>query len=398
MSSRRAHAIARTLPWLIFALTASAAAAGYVLLAANGAPDLLQQIVLGVVFIGYAMVGALIASRRPEHRIGWILLGIPSFTGLGFTTEQYAIYAAAQPEALPVAGVAAWLASWTWFPGLGLLGFGLLLFPTGRLPSGRWRPILWLLIASIPVNSALFALAPTAAAGDFGFENPLGILPASLVSALEAPAGLLMVAAIVFSAAAPIVRFRHARSVERDQLKWFLSAAGLLAIVLPLSLVAEEVAPDGLSALLFPAALAGLPVAIGVAILRHRLFDIDLLINRALVYGALTVVLGAVYVGAILLLQGLLNPITGGGTLAVAASTLAVAALFRPVRIRVQAAVDRRFYRSRYDAGRTVAAFSGQLRGDVDLDALTDRLADTAADTMRPASVSVWLKQTEQAR
>ncbi len=384
----------RALPWAVFAVTLVSAMAGYLLLAPNGAQDVAEQVVLGVVFIGYALVGALIASLRPNNRIGWILIAVPTLTGLGFTAEQYAQFAGSDPS-LPLAGLASWLATWLWFPGLGLLGFGLLLFPTGRLASRRWRPVAWLLGASIATISGLFAFGPTAE-GDVGYENPLAILPEELVSTLEGPTGLLMALMIVVSAAAPLVRFRRAHGVERDQLKWFLSAAALLAISTPLAMALEGVLPDPISSLLFPIGLAALPIAIGVAILRHRLFDIDLIINRTLVYGATIALLAAVYAVAVLGFQALLQPITGSGDLAVAASTLLVVALFQPLRRRVRSTVDRRFYRSRYDAALVVQRFTGRLRDQVELDHLTDELHGSIADALQPASVAIWIREARK--
>lgn len=382
----------RVVPWLATSVTASVAALGYVLLAANGAPDLAMQVATGVSFIAYALVGSLIASRRPDNPIGWILIGTASFTGFGFAAEQYARLSVASPEPMPLAGVAAWLASWLWHPGFGLLGLGLLLFPTGRLPSGRWRPVLWLLTGSMIAVTVLFAFSPI---GDSALPaNPLGLLPPALAAALEVPVTILFAVWILAAASAPLVRLRRARGIERLQLKWFFSAAALLAIVV----FVESVASDVLGSIpgswiIFPIALATIPAAIGVAILRHRLFDIDLIINRTLVYAALTVFLGAAYAVAVLVLQAVLNPIAGGGPLAVAAATLAVAALFQPARRRIQGIVDRRFYRSRYDVARTVEAFSLRLRDELDLATLTDELAGVAGRAMQPSAISVWLRR-----
>ena len=385
----------RLLPWTAFALTAGFAAVGYGLLAANGAPDLAEQIILGSVFIAYALVGALIASLRRGNRIGWILIAIPALTGVGFTAEQYAVYASSASAPMPAEELAVLLANTLWFPALGLLALGLLLYPTGSLASERWRPVAWLLGASILALSLLFALTPPAEA-EGPYANPLAVLPPGAVPVLEATFTLVCLVTLVLAAGSLLVRLRHARGVERQQIKWFLAAATLFGVTIPISLVSEGTALEPIaSTLIFPAALATLPVAIGVAILRYRLFDIDLLINRTLVYGALTVVLGGVYAAAVLLLQGLLRPVTGGGTLAVAASTLAVAALFQPARRRIQRFVDRRFYRSRYDLARTVEAFSLRLRSDLSVESLTGELTAAADHTMRPASVSVWLRRND---
>jgi hypothetical protein len=383
----------RAVPWAVTALALAAAAGGFVLLAANGAPDLPEQIALSAAFLGYALVGALIASLRPGNRIGWVLIAIPTLTGIGFTAEQYAVFAATTPSPMPAEVLAAWLATWAWYPGLGLLGFGLLLYPSGRLASHRWRPIAWLLGISIALISALFAFSPTPV-GDGPFTNPLAVLPSEAIAALEGVSSLLFLVTIVASAAAPLVRMRTARGIERQQLKWFLAAASLLALTLAISLFAAGSPLEWFSnVVLFPAALAAVPLAIGVAILRYRLFDIDLIINRTLVYGALTVVLALVYTSAVLVLQGLLSPITGGGTLAVAASTLAVAALFQPLRSRIQRVVDRRFYRARYDLTRTVEAFSQRLRDQLDLESLSHELLTAAEGTMHPVSATVWLRE-----
>jgi hypothetical protein len=289
----------------------------------------------------------------------------------------------------------AWLSVWPFFPSLLLAGPLLfLLFPDGRLPSRRWRPVAWFVVVTVAAITVGAALKP-GPLGEAPFthvDNPVGI-PGTrgFFEGMQA-FGFLVVLAVPLCVAALVRRLRRARGEERQQLKWFAYTAVAFAVaVVAGALVPHEAA--GQLLILFGVSL--IPVGAGIAILRHRLYDIDVVINRTLVYAGLTATLAATYLGSVLLLQLALNPITSGSSLAVAVSTLGVAALFRPARARIQSVVDRRFYRRKYDAGQTLEDFSARLREQVDLEALGGELRSVVADTMQPAHVSLWLRSPE---
>jgi hypothetical protein len=277
--------------------------------------------------------------------------------------------------------------------------FGLLLFPTGRLPSRRWRPVVWLAVGGLLALFVTAAFAP-GPMQDVGVDNPLGVdVGIDLWNPLRAVGVVALLIAVAASILSLVVRYRAAQTVERQQIQWLMYAGMLVAVALCAVAVLETVggpatAPYG--ELIPSFALATVPVATGIAILRYRLFDIDVVVNRTLVYGGLTVSLGAAYVGSVLLLQLVLSPLTEASGLAVAASTLTVAALFRPVRSRIQAVVDRRFFRRKYDATRTLVAFGVRLRDELDVDALGNDLQAVVRDTMQPDQVSLWLRRADR--
>jgi hypothetical protein len=295
-----------------------------------------------------------------------------------------------------------WLGNWAWAPALGLfMTFALLLFPDGRLPSHRWRPVAWLSAASIVLICVPGGAWSWPQRGVGLVEsNQEGLEHAPRLVPLLGQAGiLLMLLCGLASAVALLVRFRRSRGVERQQLKWFafagvVTVAGIVLIILPISY--GLISP--VSVLVALPVLVSMPVAAGVAIVRHRLYDIDRIINRTLVYGLLTTLLAAVYAGLVLIL----GQVFGGvgrdpPSWAVAGATLAVAALFQPARRRIQAVVDRRFNRRKYNASKTVEAFSVRLRDEVDLDALAAELLAVADQTMQPTTVSLWLRPVPQA-
>ena len=349
------------------------------------------DVVLAVALLVYPTVGLVVASRRPENAIGWLFCGAGIPLAVSSFSYAYATYALVTvPGSLPAGEVASWLSNWVQLPALfGVPALLFLLFPDGHLPGRRWRPVLWLTVAAMVGFSLAAALRPGAMT-DAAVKtiNPVGIAGAApVLDVLSAMAGLAALLSIVLGVTSLSLRFRRAHGVERLQLKWFASAALLFAVACVCGFV---LFPDNDVAfgLLIVGAFSLIPIAAGVAILRYRLYDIDVVINRALVYGALTATLGATYL-ALVLLIGLA---VGHSGFAVAVSTLAVAALFRPARSRIQGTVDRRFYRRRYDAVRTLEAFGGRLREEVDLDALTADLQGVVADTVQPAHVSVWLR------
>ena len=275
--------------------------------------------------------------------------------------------------------------------------FLLLLFPTGRLPSPRWRPVLWAAVAGIVLFTIAAWLSPMSLDLRLtSVANPLGLKLESALRLVEA-FYLVLPLLIVTSGTAVIVRFRGSRGEERQQLKWFAYAVAVMTLMFAgwFSLVLAGLAPEG--RLVYALPLFGLPVAVGIAILRHRLYDIDVVINRTLVYGSLTFTLAATYVICVVALQQVFRVLTGGESqLAVVASTLAIAALFGPLRRRVQSFIDRRFYRGRYDAARTLEVFSAKLRDETDLDQLNTELLAVVRDTVQPASAGLWLRSPSE--
>lgn len=360
--------------------------------------SVLVGVVFGLVALALATVGALVASRRPENPIGWIFLGVAAAIGVGGGfAGGYAAYGLLnEPGSLPAARLFAWLAHFVIEGGGLLLGsfvIVMLLFPDGRPPSRRWRALVWLVALAAVVSQLATAFGTEDLPAFPGVQNPLRIGFAG--SVLQAAGDWLILVILVTSLAAAaslVVRFRRSRGVARQQLKWIVGAGAFLALAaatgpfwwLVVPTVGEVVWP-----LLFATALTAIPGAVGIAILRYRLYDIDRIVNRALVYGVLTVLLAAVYAGVTV---GL-GTLVGESSLVVAASTLLVAALFRPARRWIQGLIDRRFYRQKYDAARTLEAFTARLREEVDLDSLTEDLLGVVRDTMQPAWASVWLAE-----
>lgn len=344
----------------------------------------------------YAVVGWLLATRRSENPLGWIFLVIGlSQVGESFVTMAAVYGLVVAPGAVPGAGLMAWISTWLWAPGFGLfVTFSVLLFPDGQLPSPRWRAVA--LLAGV----AIFLLAvPTAIAAwpVRGADLIMGtVQPSEPANTLQF-AGLVLIAVLaVASVTSLVVRFRRADGLERRQLAWFTWAAvPAFAFVL----VSGFVTYPQILWLLGTAFIAPLlPVAIGIAILRYRLYDIDRIVSRTILYVLLSAPLIAAFVGAVLVLEAVLAPLTGGSTLAVAASTLVAAALFAPLRTRLQRPVDRRFNRARYDADRTISSFGERLRDQIDLAALGQELEQLAAISMEPTSSRLWVRETESHR
>jgi hypothetical protein len=350
-----------------------------------------------VTILSFSTMGAVIASRRPDNPIGWLFYAIGFVGGVRLLSTEYAAYSLVAQSGLSLGGEAlAWIASWLWVPDVGLYLLLALLFPNGRLPSARWRPITGLIGVVVIIGTVAVALSPGPIRGLEPIENPLGMegfpnVPV-LTEALLYALGLVALASV-------LVRLRRSRVVERQQIKWFAYAAVLLATSAIITYVLSEASSlRWLGWVAFVPGMvgnAGMPIAVGVAILRYRLYEIDILINRTLVYGALTATLVAVYFGGVASAQAIFRQLTGEveqPQLAIVVSTLVIAALFNPLRRRVQAFVDRRFYRSKYDARKTLEAFSAKLRDETDLDALSDDLVGVVRETMQPAHVSLWLR------
>jgi len=354
----------------------------------------------GVVFIAvFASTGALVASRIPGNPIGWLLcLAALAFTvgGVCVSVSEYALVHQWQRT---VVTASAWVGTYVWMLGVGPAAtFLLLLFPDGRLPSPRWRPVAWLAGVAMVVTIAGLALAP-GRIENTRVTNPIGVASGTTVMDFVTTGGLvLLFISILASCVSLVARYRAARREQRQQLKWIAWSVPFVLTWLGASIWVESTqsgdAAIDIANALVSIGLTVVPVAIGIAMLRHRLYDIDVVINRTLVYGALTVTLAAFYLGSVLLLQRALGPLTQDSELAVAASTLAVAALFRPARARIQAVVDQRFFRRKYDAARTVESFTGRLRQQVDLESVSDDLRGVVRETVQPAHVSLWLRGT----
>jgi hypothetical protein len=346
---------------------------------------------------GFATMGAVLTARRPRNPIGWVFLAVALGVAVEGFTLQYAIRALAiAPGSLPLGWFMAWLSQILGPMGTLPLALLLLLFPNGRLPSRRWRPLVWVLGVCTVFLTLGFALYPGSLDLGGGRQIPtsigIKIPPWVLAPVLVFPVWYV---ALLASAAAPLVRLRRATGDERLQLKWLAYAAGVVASVgLVASLIVNDhpLVGNSLGVLVVVGVGVGFPVATGIAILKYRLYDIDRLISRTLVYGLLTAVLGLGYVAGVLLLRQLTGAVTGSSSLAVAGSTLAMAALFQPARSWIQQVVDRRFNRRRYDAARTIQTFSARLREQVDLDTLTQELLTVIGRTMQPTTASLWLR------
>jgi hypothetical protein len=366
-----------------------------ILALANGTfqQDATNQAMLFVGFTAFMIVGALIVAHRPGNAIGWIFSAIALLAFTGQLASQYAIYAyATRPGSLPGAILAAWYGSWQWFLILALtLIFTPLLFPTGRLLSPRWRPVAWLAGVTTAVLTALtFLQTELRTVEDQVIANPIGVAAVGNLEESPVISALILLLTVLAAVAigSLVLRFRRSRGEERQQLKWFTYSAALA----PLSVLGDAL-PAVVGDLLFDVPIVFLPVAAGIAILRYRLYDIDRLINRTLVYGLLTALLGGVYVGAVLVLGQVFGGVTGDPpNWVVAGATLAVAALFQPARRRIQAVVDRRFNRRKYDAAETIDAFGARLRDQVDLDTLSTELLAVVDQTMQPTRILLWLR------
>jgi hypothetical protein len=350
---------------------------------------------LSTLTVSFSVVGALIASHRPENSIGWIFLAVGFCYGLLSAADEYAIYALlTNPGALPLGAEASWLGQWIWAPELGLsLVFLPLLFPDGHPPSHRWRPVGWLggLSIGLTVVSSMILLWPERGSALLtGDESPSHVVQV-LIDFIALP--MLFVAGLG-AVISVLVRFRRARGDERQQIKWFASAAALTVVWIIVFGQSTRGLPEAIVALSGLLVIPSIPIATGIAILRYRLYDIDLIINRTLVYGSLSASLALVYFGGVATTQAIFRALTGQEQqpqLAVVVSTLAIAALFMPLRRRIQSFIDSRFYRRKYDARKTLEAFSAKLREETDLNTLSDDLVTVVRRTMQPKHVSVWL-------
>jgi hypothetical protein len=389
--------IASWLAWAVCALALALTALTVLLiglLLRSDTPIYYYWLETSMVAVGYSTVGAIVASRLPESPIGWLFCAIGLIFGVSHFSAEYAAYALVAPSrSLPAGEVCAWLTSWVWVGGLGLIVFLDLLFPNGRLPSARWRWFARFTAIVLLPAAILGALSPGLILSST-LNNPLGIegLP-NASKEIEA----FMYALVAVGASSMLARLRHAGTIERQQIKWFAYAT---AVAISGVILKNTVYPPvgvmwvwWVGLVLTTVGVVSSPVAMGIAIFRYRLYEIDTLINRTLVYAPLTALLVALYFGAIVLLQSVFVALTGEqSTLAVVASTLLIAALFNPLRRRIQSLIDRSFYRRKYDAAKTLEGFSLKLRDETDLEALSDDLVGVVRETMQPAHASLWLR------
>jgi len=346
----------------------------------------------------FATLGALIASRRPGNVIGWILLASGVFGGVNMFSGQYATVALA-PDGppLPAGALAAWFATQTQSTYVVFLLFLVLLFPDGMLPSRRWRPLAWAIGIFLAVTLVIGALSPGPFPDFPSASNPFGVVEAMPPGPVLAAGQLGGLACVVATLLSLILRFYFSRGEERLQLKWFTYAV-TVGISTPLLLSSFVPAVfQVIGQLAWTLGFLSIPLSIGVAILKYRLYDIDRLINRTLVYGALTASLVLVYVGSVASLQYALRSLTGETSqLVIVASTLVIAALFNPLRRRIQSFIDRRFYRRKYDARKTLEEFGARLRNETDLESLSDDLVAVVRETVQPSHTSLWLREPER--
>jgi len=373
--------------WGVCALSLALTALNFLLIASNvslNTPAYAFWPELTSIAVGYAVIGAIIASRLPNHPIGWICCAIGLIAAVDHFGGEHAVYALlALPHSLPGGEAMLWLQGWFWMLFIGLIVFLLLLFPTGRLPSTRWRPFAW--VSGAVISGGV--IWSSVISPDVGFNAP------------PSPVQLSVLLLGGVAAASLVVGRRGARGVERQQIKWLLYVGPIFFVASGLHIGFYYFwLPEGswglwASYLLVIVGGLSVPIAIGVAILRYRLYEIDIIINRTLVYGSLTAMLVALYFGGIVVLQRLFVLLTGQqSTLAIVASTLLIAALFPPLRRGIQSFIDRRFYRRKYDARKTLEAFSAKLRDETDLQALNNNLVAVVRETMQPAHVSLWLR------
>ncbi|MGH3147625.1 MAG: hypothetical protein ACRDTR_17670 [Rubrobacter sp.] len=401
------------LAWSLWALSLASAVASVVLRSLTiGAPKMVSQepLVFDIWFLlvslSFATVGALVASRQPGNAIGWIFCALGVCNSLAVAGQGYAIYALLTgPAYLTGGAVANWLSSLLAGPIVfAMFALVLLLFPDGRPLSRRWRPFVWLDLIAVALIF-VFAFKPGPLDTSLlDANNPFGIEGAGALLEALGIAGIFLTLAVAIAGAVSLVlRLRRSRGDERQQLKWFVFAGAVFCAAFATGPVLWSLPPSSgfgwIWTVLFLSAVSTIPAATGIAMLKYRLYDIDLVINKTLVYVSLTATLAFAYLGGVISSQYILRTLTGGGSqLAVVASTLIIAAMFNPFRRRIQGFIDRLFYRRKYDAAKTLETFSAKLRDETDLDALGDELVVAVRETMQPEHASLWLRDTEEVR
>jgi len=398
---------------LQFALGCAVAAFAASALVLSDRPGALSLTILLAAYVPYAGVGSILVARRPRNVIGWVLLGMGWTFAVSFLPIDATAHELQTLTASPLQMAIAWLTDWTvslTFALFALLAFS---FPTGRLAQGRWRRFavlvlvlswgtvvisaFWPVLTVVPIDAGLRLLSD--GAGIVEIPNPIGLLPGRILW-VDLPSQSMAIAVLPLVLVASIVaiagRYAGARDLERLQLRWLVAAFGSIAVAIPVGLAIVIVFDAGGVIAWVPASVAFVlpPIAIGIAVTRYRLYEIDRLISRGLSWAVLSGLLLAVYTGAILLLQSVLGGVIQGQTVAVAGSTLLAAALFQPLRRHVQAAVDLRFNRARYDAERTATAFAERLRDEVDLSSLSVDFAGVVNTALHPITIGVWIRQS----
>ena len=391
----------------------AAASAFYVLTPSPGASSTVATVsetVSFVLFLAFPIVGALVASRRPSNPIGWILLADGLLWMILAVSDSYFLYGVANPGSVPYPVAVGTIGNqWLWMATVGLLGiYLLLLFPDGKLLSRRWRLLAWFSGVAIISFSVAEGLAPGPLENQGGVQNPFGLEGLPWLPVVSYVSALMLPLCILASAVSLVLRYRRSGGEVRQQIKWVAFVASVAGLLYLCAMVIGQLlllwyftnppsTPWWFDPLFSVVVLgfAGVPVAIGFAVLKYRLYDIDIIINRTLVYGSLTASLLVLYFGGVATMQTIFRTVTGQGQqsqLAVVVSTLAIAALFNPLRHRIQSLIDRRFYRRKYDARRTLEAFSARLRDETDLQTLNKDLAGVIEETLQPTHVSLWLR------
>jgi hypothetical protein len=372
-----------------------------------GEDDFAAGLVFGVWLAALGTVGALVAARRPRNPIGWLLLSSAALISLFFFGDAYASYSLELGHGpLPLDRFMAWLTLWVTVPGFGAFIFVFLLFPDGRLLSARWQWLVWIGIVGLALTVFGLAIRPGPIDSVPIIDNPFGVQGADRVARFltEGPGSLMDGFVVLAAVTALVLRIRRSRGTERQQMRWFVFAVVLFVAVFGAAQILWAIVEEpesggpantfGFFAIML--SLIFIPVSMGIGILRYRLYDIDVIVNKTLVYGGLTAILALAYVGIVVALQNVI-PGADDSDLTIAGSTLAVAALFRPLRARMQGFIDRRFYRRKFDTQRTLESFSSRLREDVDLDHLSADLLGVVHNTMQPAHASLWLKPARRA-
>jgi len=368
----------------------------------------------GVPFLIFPLVGALIASRRPRNPIGWILLADGLLWMVTGMMDYYGVYGVGEPGSVPFPVIVAGINNFMWVPAVGLLGtYVFLLFPDGRLPSRRWRPLSWLAGGVMVLLCILVILSPGPLQNLGDVRNPFGLESYPWLETAGYSVLPLLPLCMIASVLSLVMRYRRSRGEERQQIKWIAFAASFVGLLYVTAMVCGFIFPSGawfqegsplwLDLLGYAALISFtlVPIAVGFAVLRYRLYDIDLLINRTLVYGSLTATLVALYFTGVATTQAIVQALTGREDLpqiAIVASTLVIAALFNPLRVRIQSFIDRRFYRNKYDAAKTLEAFSAKLRDETDLDSLNAEVITVVRETVRPAHAFLWLRPVDATR
>ncbi len=401
------HAKASWLAWTLCALVSALTGIGLALTfagpdAPRSAAVFTQTVLEAILPVVFGVVGALIVARQPRNTIGWLLMVIALAWTMGGVPAGYLPYAiAASPEPSVAILVMVWFVGWSWWLLIGPLLLILVLFPTGRPPAPRWRWVIVAVAALFGTFLVLVTFSETVEAPEYNvrFPNPLGIIPDRvLLLVFGLPWTTMLLTTATGCVAAVFVRYRRAAAHERAQIKWFLYACAVFLLIYVITGFLADTTTDTIVdvwfGIVFDLALLTIPTSIGIAILRYRLYDIDVIIQRTLIYSVLTALLALIYGGSVVVLQAVLRPLVGAETeLATIASTLAIAALFQPLRRRIQAGIDRRFYRRKYDAQQTLQAFSARLRDEPNLDELAEDMLRVVQATVQPAHSSLWLRE-----